>query len=87
MAQLFECVAAQRDCFVIEPRVATESLTPGGGKMKAVGYIRVSSEMQAKQGHSLDTQRQLARRVTFVRSGFSHAVDLNHLRGTAYGKY
>ena len=27
--------------------------------MKAVGYIRVSSEMQVKQGHSLDMQRKL----------------------------
>jgi DNA invertase Pin-like site-specific DNA recombinase len=27
--------------------------------MKAVGYIRVSSEMQVKNGHSLDMQRQL----------------------------
>jgi len=27
--------------------------------MKAVGYIRVSSEMQVKQGHSLDMQRQM----------------------------
>ncbi len=27
--------------------------------MKAVGYVRVSSEMQVKQGHSLDMQRKL----------------------------
>ncbi|CAG0980106.1 Transposon gamma-delta resolvase [Anaerolineae bacterium] len=27
--------------------------------MKAVGYIRVSSEMQVKQGHSLDMQRKM----------------------------
>ena len=27
--------------------------------MKAVGYIRVSSEMQVKHGHSLDVQRQM----------------------------
>jgi site-specific DNA recombinase len=27
--------------------------------MKAVGYIRVSSEMQVKQGHSLDMQHQM----------------------------
>ena len=27
--------------------------------MKAVGYIRVSSEMQVKQGHSLAMQHQM----------------------------
>lgn len=27
--------------------------------MKAVGYIRVSSEMQVRQGHGLDVQRQM----------------------------
>ena len=34
--------------------------------MKAVWYIRVSSEMQVKQGHSLDMQRKLI--TDYVRS-------------------
>jgi DNA invertase Pin-like site-specific DNA recombinase len=34
--------------------------------MKAVGYIRVSSEMQVKQGHSLDMQRKMI--VDYVQS-------------------
>jgi DNA invertase Pin-like site-specific DNA recombinase len=36
-----------------------EIFSSGGTKMKAVGYIRVSSKMQAKQGHSLDMQRKM----------------------------
>ncbi len=42
--------------------------------MKVVGYIRVSSKMQAKYGHSLDMQRQMI--IDFVRSKGWVLVDL-----------
>ncbi len=40
------------------PKARSKSFK-GGSTVKAAGYIRVSSETQAEQGHSLDAQRTL----------------------------